>query len=115
MLRAFRIPIGWTALFKRTAQEVIADNQAHDVHPWDTPNTSHRHECVAWRRDRLSLVHENHVFGPVLSKCNYDFTMQAATLKLGDRQVTGARTALVTGIGGRIDHHEALVLAREAA
>ena len=33
----------------------------------------------------------------------------------GDRQVTGARTALVTGIGGRIDHHEALVLAREAA
>jgi acetyl-CoA acetyltransferase len=33
----------------------------------------------------------------------------------GDRQVAGARTALVTGIGGRIDHHEALVLAREAA
>jgi acetyl-CoA acetyltransferase len=33
----------------------------------------------------------------------------------GDRQVTGARTALVTGIGGRIDHHEALVLTREAA
>jgi acetyl-CoA acetyltransferase len=33
----------------------------------------------------------------------------------GDRQVTGAETALVTGIGGRIDHHEALVLAREAA
>jgi acetyl-CoA acetyltransferase len=33
----------------------------------------------------------------------------------GDRQVTAARTALVTGIGGRIDHHAALVLAREAA
>jgi len=33
----------------------------------------------------------------------------------GDRQVAGAQTALVTGIGGRIDHHEALVLAREAA
>jgi acetyl-CoA acetyltransferase len=33
----------------------------------------------------------------------------------GDRQVAGAATALVTGIGGRIDHHEALVLAREAA
>jgi acetyl-CoA acetyltransferase len=33
----------------------------------------------------------------------------------GDRQVAGAETALVTGIGGRIDHHEALVLAREAA
>jgi hypothetical protein len=33
----------------------------------------------------------------------------------GDRQVTGTRTALVTGIGGRIDHHEALVLARGAA
>jgi acetyl-CoA acetyltransferase len=33
----------------------------------------------------------------------------------GDRQVAGARTALVTGVGGRIDHHEALVLAREAA
>jgi acetyl-CoA acetyltransferase len=33
----------------------------------------------------------------------------------GDRQVAGARTALVTGIGGRIDHHEALVLTREAA
>jgi acetyl-CoA acetyltransferase len=32
-----------------------------------------------------------------------------------DRQVTAARTALVTGIGGRIDHHAALVLAREAA
>lgn len=33
----------------------------------------------------------------------------------GDRQVAGADTALVTGIGGRVDHHEALVLAREAA
>lgn len=33
----------------------------------------------------------------------------------GDRQVAGARTALVTGIGGRMDHHEALVLARDAA
>jgi acetyl-CoA acetyltransferase len=33
----------------------------------------------------------------------------------GDRQVAGAATALVTGIGGRIDHHEALVLTREAA
>jgi acetyl-CoA acetyltransferase len=33
----------------------------------------------------------------------------------GDRQVPGAGTALVTGIGGRVDHHEALVLAREAA
>jgi acetyl-CoA acetyltransferase len=33
----------------------------------------------------------------------------------GDRQVAGAATALVTGIGGRADHHEALVLAREAA
>jgi acetyl-CoA acetyltransferase len=33
----------------------------------------------------------------------------------GDRQVATARTALVTGIGGRIDHHEALVLTREAA
>jgi acetyl-CoA acetyltransferase len=33
----------------------------------------------------------------------------------GERQVAGARTALVTGIGGRADHHEALVLAREAA
>jgi acetyl-CoA acetyltransferase len=30
----------------------------------------------------------------------------------GDRQVAGATTALVTGIGGRIDHHEALVFAR---
>ena len=33
----------------------------------------------------------------------------------GDRQVTGAETALVTGLGGRADHHEALVLARESA
>jgi acetyl-CoA acetyltransferase len=33
----------------------------------------------------------------------------------GDRQVPGARTALVTGIGGRVDHHEALVLTRAAA
>jgi acetyl-CoA acetyltransferase len=33
----------------------------------------------------------------------------------GDRQVPGARTALVTAIGGRVDHHEALVLARAAA
>jgi acetyl-CoA acetyltransferase len=33
----------------------------------------------------------------------------------GARQVAGARTALVTGIGGRADHHEALVLAREEA
>jgi acetyl-CoA acetyltransferase len=33
----------------------------------------------------------------------------------GDRQVPGAQTALVTGIGGRVDHHEALVLTRAAA
>jgi hypothetical protein len=33
----------------------------------------------------------------------------------GARQVAGARTALVTGIGGRADHHEALILTREAA
>jgi acetyl-CoA acetyltransferase len=33
----------------------------------------------------------------------------------GDRQVARAETALVTGIGGRVDHHEALVLLREAA
>jgi len=32
----------------------------------------------------------------------------------GDRQVPGARTALVTGIGGRVDHHEALVLTQVA-
>jgi hypothetical protein len=28
----------------------------------------------------------------------------------GDRQVAGAATALVGGIGGRIDHHACLVL-----
>jgi acetyl-CoA acetyltransferase len=33
----------------------------------------------------------------------------------GARQVAGAATALVTGIGGRADHHEALVLTRETA
>jgi acetyl-CoA acetyltransferase len=33
----------------------------------------------------------------------------------GDRQVAGAATALVTGIGGRVDHHASLVLTREAA
>ena len=33
----------------------------------------------------------------------------------GDRQVPGAQTALVTGIGGRVDHHEALILTRAAA
>jgi acetyl-CoA acetyltransferase len=32
----------------------------------------------------------------------------------GDRQVPGAATALVAGIGGRIDHHACLVLDREA-
>lgn len=31
----------------------------------------------------------------------------------GDRQVAGATTALVAGIGGRIDHHACLVLDRE--
>ena len=33
----------------------------------------------------------------------------------GDRQVPGVTTAFVGGIGGRIDHHAALVLDREAA
>jgi acetyl-CoA acetyltransferase len=33
----------------------------------------------------------------------------------GDRQVADATTALVAGIGGRIDHHACLVLDREAA
>lgn len=32
----------------------------------------------------------------------------------GERQVTGAATALVGGIGGRLDHHAALVLERAA-
>ncbi|MHB8467254.1 MAG: thiolase family protein [Acidimicrobiales bacterium] len=32
-----------------------------------------------------------------------------------DRQIPGAATALVAGIGGRIDHHACLVLDREAA
>jgi acetyl-CoA acetyltransferase len=31
----------------------------------------------------------------------------------GDRQVAGARTALVTGLGGRMDHHAVLVLDSE--
>jgi hypothetical protein len=33
----------------------------------------------------------------------------------GARQVPDASTALVTGIGGRVDHHAVLVLDREAA
>jgi hypothetical protein len=33
----------------------------------------------------------------------------------GDRQVPGASTALVAGMGGRLDHHASLVLDREAA
>jgi hypothetical protein len=33
----------------------------------------------------------------------------------GDRQIPGVTTAFVGGIGGRIDHHAALVLDREAA
>jgi acetyl-CoA acetyltransferase len=33
----------------------------------------------------------------------------------GDRQVAGAMTALVAGIGGRIDHHACLVLDRDPA
>lgn len=32
----------------------------------------------------------------------------------GERQVDGAATALVGGIGGRIDHHAALILERAA-
>jgi hypothetical protein len=31
----------------------------------------------------------------------------------GARQVAGAATALVAGIGGRVDHHACLVLDRE--
>lgn len=33
----------------------------------------------------------------------------------GERQVPGASTALVAGIGGRVDHHACLILDREAA
>ncbi len=33
----------------------------------------------------------------------------------GDRQVPGVSTALVTGLGGRIDHHAVLILDREAS
>lgn len=33
----------------------------------------------------------------------------------GDRQVAGASTALVTGLGGRLDHHAVLILDRQAA
>ena len=68
---------------------------AGTAHPLDNPAASHRHECVAWRRDRLALVSEAHVLGansPELrAKCNYDVTAQAATLALlgTDLQVTG--------------------------
>lgn len=59
---------------------------AGTAHPMDDGDASHRHECVAWRRDRLAFVSEAHVFGansPALrSRCHFDFTAQAATLRL---------------------------------
>jgi Endonuclease/Exonuclease/phosphatase family len=73
-----------------------------DRHPLDDSNASHRHECVAWRKDRLSLVSAAHVYGPnspaLRKKCNYDFTAQAATLRLlGSDDGTG-HPIEVTGI-----------------
>lgn len=78
------------------------DGTVHGKTPLDDPSASHRHECVAWRKDRLSLAREAHVFGPnsaaLRSKCNYDFTAQAATLRmLGTDDGTG-RPIEVTGI-----------------
>jgi hypothetical protein len=74
------------------------DGSTHLLFPLDLPSGSHRHECVAWRRDRLALVSEAHVLGPdspdLSPRCNYDFTMQAATLRLlrtGD-ELTGIAT-----------------------
>lgn len=70
--------------------------------PLDDAAASHRHECVAWRRDRLALVSEAHVFGantPELRpKCNYDFTAQAATLALLGTDDGNGKPIEVTGI-----------------
>ena len=33
----------------------------------------------------------------------------------GDRQVADVSTALVTGLGGRLDHHAVLILDRQAS
>ena len=66
------------------------DGQAHDAFPLDTPDASHRHECVAWRRSRLSLVDQAHVLPPDPS-CSQHFTIQAATLRINgtSTEVTG--------------------------
>ena len=71
-------------------------------HPLDDAAASHRHECVAWRKDRLALVSEAHVFGantPELrAKCNYDFTAQAATLRILETDDGSGEPIEVTGI-----------------
>ena len=74
----------------------------NNTHPFEDENASHRHECVAWRTDRLALVGSAQVYGPnspaLRKKCNYDFTAQAATLRLlGSDDGTG-QPIEVTGI-----------------
>gem|GEM_PF-3197556 len=75
---------------------------ARDAQPLDDPDASHRHECVAWRKDRFALVDAAHVLGPntpeLRSKCHYDFTMQAATLRMRDAEDESGAPIDVTGI-----------------
>lgn len=76
--------------------------EVHDQHPLDDKNASHRHECVAWRKDRFTLSSAAHVFGansPALrSKCNYDFTAQAATLRVNDSDDGSGKPIELTGV-----------------
>lgn len=78
------------------------DGAVHNEHPLDDKAASHRHECVAWRKDRLELASEGHVLGPnseaLKTKCNYDFTAQAATLRLLQSDDGTGKPIEVTGI-----------------
>ena len=78
------------------------DGTASGKTPLDDEAASHRHECVAWRKDRLSLASAAHVFGPnspaLRTKCNYDFTAQAATLRMTGTDDGTGRPIEVTAI-----------------
>jgi len=69
------LPEGYTGLCHQSI-----DRNTGEVVAYNAPNSSHEHECVAWRDSRLSLIpgSAKSVFGRNdeygMQNCNYDFT-----------------------------------------
>lgn len=66
------------------------DRRTGEPAEWDSPSSSHEHECIAWRKDKLEMIPNsqkssygrNDLIGKF--KCKYDFTGFRAMFKFED-------------------------------